>query len=184
MTTLDDAWVWYQRTRISLQLLGRLGGKYWSQLPWDGPLGRDNKFRTTEAAQVVADAALAQRPLDDLAVTMMFAAFEATVRHVIAGQIGREAVSLRHPMLVAAARDAVVSVNTRAFSTVLAAYSKGGHADLAERVRQVRRYRNWVSHGRRGRPPETIDPNTAYERLRNFLALVMPPDPEPTAASL
>jgi len=38
-----------------------------------------------------------------------------------------------------------------------------------EEVNQVRRYRNWVAHGRRDGPPAAVDPRTAYDRLQRFL---------------
>jgi len=41
-------------------------------------------------------------------------------------------------------------------------------------VNQVRRYRNWAAHGRRGDEPESIDPPAAYFRLSTFLARFFP----------
>ena len=42
-------------------------------------------------------------------------------------------------------------------------------AALVEEVSQGRRYRNWVAHGRRGEPPDAVDPRTASNRLQRFL---------------
>jgi hypothetical protein len=41
--------------------------------------------------------------------------------------------------------------------------------NLTEEVNQVRRYRNWVAHGRRMEQPAAVDPATAYDRLKRFL---------------
>lgn len=82
-------------------------------------------------------------------------------------------------MLIAAARNAIEAAGHRSFAEILNSYSKGGHADIAEQVRQVRRYHNWLSHGRRGKEQRKIEPKTAYERLRKFLELLLPP-PLPT----
>jgi len=43
-----------------------------------------------------------------------------------------------------------------------------------EEVNQVRRYRNWVAHGRRAEPAEYVTPPAAYRRLRAFLAALFP----------
>jgi hypothetical protein len=57
---------------------------------------------------------------------------------------------------------------------------KKGHADLVEEVHQVRRYRNWVAHGRRDQPRDRVHPQLAYDRLTRFLAILMPtPAPAP-----
>jgi len=36
-------------------------------------------------------------------------------------------------------------------------------------MNQVRRYRNWVAHGRRTAKPDAVDPETAFRRLKEFL---------------
>jgi len=36
-------------------------------------------------------------------------------------------------------------------------------------MNQVRRYRNWVAHGRRTAKPAAVDPETAFRRLKEFL---------------
>jgi hypothetical protein len=54
------------------------------------------------------------------------------------------------------------------FYKVTEAY-KALDPDLIEQVNQVRKYRNWVAHGRRGEPQNAVDPKTAYARLNRFL---------------
>jgi hypothetical protein len=57
------------------------------------------------------------------------------------------------------------------FFHVLAAYKSGVDPGLIEQVNQVRRYRNWVAHGRRaGEIPDNVTPRAAYDRLRAFLS--------------
>jgi hypothetical protein len=41
--------------------------------------------------------------------------------------------------------------------------------DLVTQVDQVRKYRNWVAHGRRGDPVNNVAPNEAFDRLGRFL---------------
>ena len=40
-----------------------------------------------------------------------------------------------------------------------------------EEVNQVRRYRNWVAHGRRAAQPAAVSPKVAFERLTRFLTI-------------
>jgi hypothetical protein len=177
MKTLDDAWGWYVAATGSMKRLAHLA-RYWGQLPWgEGvpsiePLEKDNVLRHVEASGLSEDARVVGDELDDLAVILMFSAFEAVVRQVVAEQVEQESRGLEHPMLIAAAKDSIEAINKRSFAQVLAAYSKGGHADLAERVRQVRHYRNWLTHGRRKKPKAVVDARAAYDRLREFLALI------------
>jgi hypothetical protein len=78
--TLDDAWQWYLDTRSTLLRMERLGRKYWDFLPWQStPLGRDNIFCVLESPQVTGPAQNARRPLDDLAIIVLFSVFEANV---------------------------------------------------------------------------------------------------------
>lgn len=182
MTTLQDAWNWYQATRASLRHIERLAEKHWGALPWDGDLGRDQLLRDVTGPDVLREAQTGQQPLADLAVLVLFSVFESVVRGVVRSQVADEAAALRHPSLVYAAQDAVTAINEGSFFRVLEPY-KGLDAGLIEEVNQVRRYRNWVAHGRRGDPPGSpalrIEPRTAFERLNRFLAIIMPPPAAP-----
>jgi hypothetical protein len=177
MTELDQAWAWYQATRVTLKLAERLGEKYWDELPWEGSMGRDNRLRGVEANVLRQNAQQAQQHLDDLAIMLMFSAFEGLVRNHAANQVQLAAASLSHPVLIAAGKEATRSVARGPFWYVLDAYAKGGHAGVADQVRRIRKYRNWVSHGRRGTPQPTIEPKTVYDQLRAFLVLILPPPP-------
>lgn len=54
---------------------------------------------------------------------------------------------------------------------MLEPYKSPATNDLIEQVNQVRRYRNWVAHGRREdmRPEAEVYPKTAYDRLQKIL---------------
>ncbi len=138
-------------------------------------MGRDNILGKLEGEKVKGDSDTALARLDDLAVVELFSIFEGIVRTQVAEQVRKASVGLVHPMLKAAARTAVDAAERRSFAEILNSYSQGGHPDLAEQVRQVRRYRNWISHGRRGKSQNKIEPKTAYERLRKFLELILAP---------
>jgi hypothetical protein len=177
---LDDVWTWYLAMRQSLRRIRRFAEKYWDDLPWhhdEVQMWRDTVLGKLPSEQVAADAQTAVSRIDDLAVIELFSVFEGIVRRLVAEQVENASASLSHPMLIAAARDAVEATKKRSFAEVLSAYGKGGHANIAEQVRQVRKYRNWITHGRRGEQLRKIEPKVAYDRLCKFLELILPPPP-------
>ncbi|MCE9566127.1 MAG: hypothetical protein K8U57_29245 [Planctomycetes bacterium] len=175
MTTLDDAWRWYGAVRQQSKLTRRLAGKYWGELPWEGSIGRDAFFREMNPEHLGESASLVTDQLDDLAVLVLFSVFEATVRETVLANIRPEVEQLRHPSLRHAAEEACEALANGSFFRVLEPFKADGHANLIEQVNQVRRYRNWVAHGRRGDPPATVDPEATYDRLSRFLTLLLPP---------
>jgi hypothetical protein len=179
LKALDEGYACYESARQSLRRLYRLADRYWDVLPWYGDveMWRDNALGSLEGETVKTDAQTALTRLDDWAVIELFSIFEGAVRTLVAEQVRAASVSLNHPMLKAAAKGAIDAAERRSFAEILKSYSQGGHADLAEQVRQVRRYRNWLSHGRRGKELAKIDPKTAHDRLRRFLELLVPPAP-------
>jgi hypothetical protein len=192
MTTLSEAWQWYEATRRNLERMQRLGRSYWDGLDWEtGGIGRDDEFRTLESADIVAGTEAGLRPINDLAVLVLFSAFESIVRDFLVDRIQPEADGLTDPVLRAAAATAVIGVKEGSFfRNVLEPLREQARVspDLVTRVNQVRDYRNWVAHGRRDRPKNNITPDAAYKRLREFLAAlgiateserVEPPEYEP-----
>ncbi len=156
--------------------MARLGGKYWDEMPWGGALGRDDSFRLLEATQVEERARQVLDDLEDLCVLLLFSVFEATVRERALTDVSDELPTLRHPALVQAMETLNDTISHGSFYRVLEAY-KGLDADLVEEVNQVRRYRNWVAHGRRGAQPDNVGPDVAYDRLRRFLERLALPKP-------
>jgi hypothetical protein len=174
MRTLDDAWRWYVATRQNLERMNRLARKYWAVLPWEGALGQDDEFRTLESSDVETETRGSVAFIDDLAVVVLFPVFEQAVRGQVGEQVRSEVATLSHPVMLRAAEDALRAVEEGSFFRVLEPYKTEGHADLIEEVNQVRRYRNWVAHGRRGDQPPSVTPVAAYDRLSRFLAIVFP----------
>lgn len=170
MTSLDDAWRWYLAARQNLKRFGRLADKYWNSLPWEAsPLGRDDDFRTLEADAIVSETKAGLEPFDDIAVLVLFSVFEAEVRGLIGEEIEPLVEAIHHPVLRIAANEAVSDVENGSFGRLMEKYRAPVGADLVEMVNQVRRYRNWVAHGRRGPLPADVNPRVAYERLSEFL---------------
>jgi hypothetical protein len=175
-TTLEEAWGWYRAAAESLRRVERVGRKYWSQPAIRELLGKDDTLRDVSREAVEEGAKQAREPLDDLAVLVLFSVFESIVRDAVRGQVAGEAEGLRHPSLLYAAQEALSSIEDGSFFRVLEPY-KDRDAGLIEEVNQVRRYRNWVAHGRRGNPLARIDPRSAYDRLSRFLELIVPSPP-------
>lgn len=181
MTTLDEAWGWYEAVRRQLEAVQRLGERHWASLPWAGALDRDPRWAELTAERVTADTHAALAPLDDLAVLVMFSVFEVTVRQLLREELDGFATAHLHPVLLKAVGDAKEGVNHGSFHNhVLAPFKlqPGIDKDLIEHVNQVRRYRNYVAHGRQGEPTENVSPDAAYARLSAFLTAVRPPAPE------
>lgn len=175
MNTLEDAWRWYELVSRQAALARRLASRYWPELPWDGALGRDLFFQDLDRDQVVEGAQRVMDDLDDLAVMLLFSVFEAIVREVVLAAVDQEVGHIQHPALRYAAKDARDWIAEGSFFRVLEPFKAEGHADLIEQVNQVRKYRNWVAHGRRGTTPNAVTPIAALDRLRRFLAVIQPP---------
>ncbi len=152
MTTLDDAWRWYGSIRQQAKLTSRLAGKYWPDLPWEGVIGRDDFIRDINPEHLKEAASFVTDQLDDLAVLVLFSVFEATVRETVLASVRPEVEQLRHPSLRHAAKEACEAIENGSFFRVLDPFKADGNANLIEQVNQVRRYRNWVAHGRRSDP--------------------------------
>jgi hypothetical protein len=168
IASLADAWRWYESVRALTLTMRRLGTKHWDHLPWDGDLGRDEHLRHLDASDIRGRADLVLSDLDDLCVLLLFSVFEATVRERILADVERELPPLHHAALRQAVAAMKEAIEHGSFYKVLDPY-KEMDAGLIEEVSQVRRYRNWVAHGRRGEQPDAVDPRTAYDRLQRFL---------------
>ena len=151
--------------------MGRLGEKHWNNLPWDSDLGRDDRLKDLTSAEVLNDSQMVLDDLDDLCVLLLFSVFEAAIRERVLAEVEVE-LPLPRPVAI---RRALVEmkegIEHGSFFKVPEPY-KHLDADLIEHVNQVRRYRNWVAHGRRTERPAVVNPTTAYDRLKRFLDLL------------
>jgi hypothetical protein len=173
MNTLEDAWKWYQEAKSQVALVHRLAAEHWQELPWEGRLGRDDRFKGLERKKLAQDAQATLAQLDDLAVLVLFSVFESRVREHLAGELRNEVreKSVSHSVLLQAVDDLIRQVEEGSFFKVLSPFKPLDH-NLVEEVNQVRRYRNWVAHGKRGKKPPAVEPRSAYERLDRFWKLM------------
>ena len=150
--SLADAWRWYESARRLARTMGRLGEKHWDDLPWDGDLGRDNHLKDLTSADVLSDSQTVLDDLDDLCVLLLFSVFEATIRERVLAEVEAELPPVHHIAIRRALDEMKEGIEHGSFFKVLEPY-KELDANLIEEVNQVRRYRNWVAHGRRTAQP-------------------------------
>jgi hypothetical protein len=174
MRTLAYAWRWYLVTKQNLARMQRLGEKHWNDNSLvDASIWHDNFFRTLEAEVIVAETTVSLKPIDDLAVVVLFSVFESHVRDHLIESIEPQLNRINDPILKEAADDAVQGIKEGSFyRRVLDPLKRQERvsADLITQVDQVRDYRNWVAHGRRDTPANNVTPKMAYDRLSEFLA--------------
>jgi hypothetical protein len=168
IASLDDAWRWYQGARQLAETMARLGKKHWNKLPWDGDLGRDSQLIELTSAKIVDGSQTVLDDLDDLCVLLLFSVFEATIRERVLAEVEAELPPLHHVAIKRALDEMKEGIEHGSFFKVLEPY-KDFDAHLIKEVNQVRRYRNWVAHGRRTEQPAAVYPTTAYDRLNPFL---------------
>lgn len=178
MKTLADAWNWYEATKRNLARMRRLARRHWNDPSLkDASIWQDDQFRMLDPAMIATETAVSLKPIDDLAIVVLFSVFESQVRDYLVARIKPEAVMLTDPILKAAADDAIQGIEEGSFyRRVLSPLKERDRvsADLITQVDQVRSYRNWVAHGRREHASElsNVTPRMAYERLTEFLAVL------------
>jgi hypothetical protein len=171
IASLEDAWRWYESARRGARTMRRLGEQHWNNLPWDGDLGGDNHLKDLTSAEILDSSQTVLDDLDDLCVLLLFSVFEATIRERVLADVEAELPPLRHVAIKRALVEMKEGIEQGSFFKVLEPY-KDYDAHLIEEVNQVRRYRNWVAHGRRTEQPAAVNPTTAYGRLKRFLDLL------------
>jgi hypothetical protein len=140
----------------------------WNKLPWDNDLGRDSHLVELTSAEILDRSQTVLDDLDDLCVLMLFSVFEAIVRARVLAEVEAALPSPGHLAIQRALDELKEGIEQGSFYKVLEP-CKDFDANLIEQVNQVRRYRNWVAHGRRTEQPAAVDPKSAYDRLKRFL---------------
>jgi hypothetical protein len=174
--SLEDAQGWYEAVRKLVEMMDRIARRYWKEdieeKTLKETLYKDAHFKEFEAETIQDLAQLVLKDLDDLAVLLLFSVFEANVRDRTLEEMALELVTPpSHPTLVKAVDDAKEAVENGSFGRLTEAY-KSLDSNLKTQVDQVRRYRNWVAHGRRGIPENNVNPERALKRLGDFLELL------------
>ena len=173
--SLEDAWRWYEAVSDLVGMMDRVARRYLSpekgKQTLEETLHRDDKFRH-DSATIRDLAKRVTEDLDDLAVLLLFSVFEATVRERTLEEMDRELEKPpRHLVLKKAVGDAKDTIEHGSFGRLTESY-KALDPNLRTMVDQVRHYRNWVAHGRRGSVKNNVDPKAAITRLEQFLKLL------------
>jgi len=168
--SLEDAETWYRSVK-SLAAMKRMAG-LWDREEIAEVWGHDNRLRNVSSAELRDMAATILDDLDHLAVLVLFSVFEATVPARTEADVDREIAELQHPAVLSAVNELKDAIKNGSFRKVTAAYKKMG-TDLTEEVNQVRRFRNWVAHGRQGERPNNVVPDQAIDRLNRYLARLL-----------
>ncbi len=169
--SLDDAWKWYTAVRRIANDMRHLAG-IWDEPTLEEVLSLHDRLRHRTAADL-RDAintilGTDEEDLNDLAVLVLFSVFEATVRARAKDGVDRETALIRHPAVLSAIKNLKDSIENGSFAKVRQAYKKMD-GDLTTQVNQVRKFRNWVAHGRRDEPENNVDPKAAKSRLDLYL---------------
>jgi len=172
--SLEDARRWYEAVSNLVGMMDRVARRYLREelgkQTLEETLHRDDKIRS--AATIRDLAKRVTEDLDDLAVLLLFSVFEATVRERTLEEMDRELEKPpRHLVLKKAVGDARDTIEHGSFGRLTESY-KALDPDLRTKVDQVRHYRNWVAHGRRGAAKNNVDPKGARARLEQFLRLL------------
>src|SRR5262245_53731293 len=107
MKTLAEAWGWYQATKRNLQRMRRLGRRHWVDPSLEAAsIWQDDQFKLLEKDDIIAETAASLKPIDDLAIVVLFSVFESNVRDYLVARIRPEAAALTDPILKEAVEDA------------------------------------------------------------------------------
>lgn len=174
MKTLKDAWSWYDSARRLIKTTHRLGERHWSYMMDEKRFYQDATLLRHAPSDVAESSKGVLGDLDDLCVMLMFSVFEANVRdHVLATVTTDLALtSQSHPAVRRALNSLQDDVSHGSFFRVFEPY-KDLNFGLAEEVNQIRKFRNWVAHGRRPPRPASVSPRDAYQILGDFLQLLV-----------
>lgn len=181
MTTLEEAWGWYQSTKNGLNLMARFARKHWGYWSPDTPIARDDHFLDRDRVRLHDELRSAADHVEDFAVFVLFSVFEAEVRDRVLNDTAAERAAVTHTALGYWMRQAETAIEEGSFFRVLDGFKSPELNSLIEQVNQVRKYRNWVAHGRRDEPQQAVTPPVAYARLRAFLDALTSTPPAPAA---
>jgi hypothetical protein len=116
MNTLADAWDWYLSTKRNLERMQRLGRKHWNHASLKtASIWQDDEFRMLESPDIIQETTTSLRPIDDLAVVVLFSVFESRVRDHLVSRIKPDAAKLTDSILKQAAEDAIRGVEEGSF---------------------------------------------------------------------
>jgi len=177
MKTLAAAWDWYVSTRTNLLRMQRLGTHHWNHPSLiAASIWNDEKFKEVEASDIEKETGAAVEPLDDLGILVLFSVFEAAVRDHLDDVIRPLTGShLGHAILEAAAENVLEGIRQGSFANHILKplkEQKRISPELTDKVNQVRQYRNWIAHGKRGSSVANLGVREVFDRLAEYLEVL------------
>jgi len=164
-TELNAIFDWYKFTRDLLQGISKMleqNPENLHDLSWPKEL----EWQPIDKAQDTLRRALEE--LDDLVVLALFAGFEAWLLQEISEVLCAkgEPITAFSQEVFAYARSAL---QRESLAKLLDVYKTIMPAKTVDQVKEIKRYRDWVAHGKRKPRPLAITPKEAYERLNEFI---------------
>jgi hypothetical protein len=168
--SLGDAWKWYTAVRTLAYDMIHVAGR-WDRPEWAAAASHDNRLGDRTAGDLSDMARTILDDLDHLAVLVLFSVFESSVRAQAEADVDRELALISHAAVLQVVKELKEAIANGSFAKVTAAYQQL-NTDLTAQVNQIRKFRNWVAHGRRGEPENNVLPDEAFERLTRYLDLL------------
>ena len=170
---LDPVWEAYEAAKNALKVVRRCVTI--PSIDADRPL-RNTLFHHPQRDECVRRLEKARTELDDLAVLSLAATFERNVRDRVIDAGAR--LSEARPIDVGAALARLFESESefwRVEDIVKVFESVVGDAGVSDAM-MIRRYRDWVAHGRNPKKPpgSRVTPKLAFDRLSDFLTKLQP----------
>jgi hypothetical protein len=163
MSVLDPVMEWYEVADDNQRLMRMFLLKHPDLFPLDSVLSS----KTSEEARNTLDKAKTE--LDDLTIVSLFSIFESKLLNHIASIINTISSEPPNAFIKSVAEYAVKNSERWSVNDILDLYKSKINPELIGNIKQIYKYRNWVAHGKKAARPVVLDPNTAYQRLDDFL---------------
>ncbi len=167
---LDPIWASYQTSREALKVVRRcvLLGEPHRDRPF-----RNTSFHKQHARGLAKRLREAEAQMNDLVVLSLYAAFEARLRDHVARRAGllRGVARPDQEFGETLAQEFSEYFGGSRFGKLIELSSHAVGQGLIEGAGNIRKFRHWLAHGRRGPTPPSVTPLAAYTSLTKFLQL-------------
>jgi hypothetical protein len=160
---LEDVWRWYRLCRDAFRAAGTAVERGLHFVP-DG-----SELSLETASSAVSRLKHAQDELDDLVILALFAVFEREAIAAIEDVRDSATTFLQDRVERELVSEALSDVEEWRLVELLDVFKGVVEPATVGLVKQVKRTRDWVAHGKKGARPLNLNPGDAHARLRRFL---------------